>query len=97
LAPLGAAASDEEKALRAKLVDLVIDTLGLRECEAVAIGDDMTRGVSGGQKKRVTIGEAMLTGSRVLCLDEITNGLDSAIALEIISFIVKTIPKPLKP
>jgi len=89
LAPLGAAASDEEKALRAKLVDLVIDTLGLRECEAVAIGDDMTRGVSGGQKKRVTIGEAMLTGSRVLCLDEITNGLDAAIASEIISFLVE--------
>ena len=89
LAPLGKTATVEEKALREKLVDLVIDTLGLRECENVAIGDDMTRGVSGGQKKRVTIGEAMLTGSRILCLDEITNGLDAAIASEIISFLVE--------
>jgi ABC-type multidrug transport system ATPase subunit len=89
LAPLGASATVEEKNLREKLVDFVIDTLGLRECETVSIGDDMTRGVSGGQKKRVTIGEALLTGSRVLCLDEITNGLDAAIASEIIAFLVE--------
>ena len=89
LAPLGAAASEAERALRARLVDHVIDTLGLRECESVVVGDAMTRGISGGQRKRVTIGEALLTGARLLCLDEVTNGLDAATAVDIMRFVVE--------
>ena len=53
-----AEASEAERALRARLVDHVIDTLGLRECEGVIVGDAQARGISGGQKKRVTLGEA---------------------------------------
>jgi ABC-type multidrug transport system ATPase subunit/ABC-type multidrug transport system permease subunit len=66
-------------ALRAK-PDAVISMLALEECGDTAVGNDMVRGVSGGQKRRVTIGEMLLTDSRVLCGDEITNGLDSAVA-----------------
>lgn len=87
LAPLPADASPAEKELRSKIVDHVIDTLGLRECENVIVGDELRRGVSGGQKKRVTIGEALLTGARVLCLDESTNGLDAATAADICQFL----------
>jgi ABC-type multidrug transport system ATPase subunit len=87
LAPLPADASPAEVALRDKLVDHVLDTLELRECEDVILGDELKRGVSGGQKKRVTLGEALLQGSRVLVLDEITNGLDSATATKIIVFL----------
>ena len=90
LAPQSASASGEaELALRARVVDHVIDTLGLRECEAVLIGDAMTRGISGGQRKRVTLGEALLTGARVVCLDEVTNGLDASTAADIVAFIVE--------
>ena len=87
LAPLPADASPEEVSLREKIVDHVLDTLELRECENVILGDELKRGVSGGQKKRVTLGEALLQGSRVLVLDEITNGLDSATATKIIVFL----------
>lgn len=38
------------------------------------IGNDLLRGVSGGEKKRVTIGEGIMTRARVLCLDEISTG-----------------------
>ena len=87
LAPLRADASDAERTLRRDLVDLVIDMLDLRECEGVVVGDEMRRGISGGQKKRVTIGETLLQGARVLVLDEATNGLDSATAMKIMRFI----------
>ena len=87
LAPLPSEASAEEAALRAALVDHVIDTLELRECEHVILGDAMKRGVSGGQKKRVTLGEALLQGARVLALDEVTSGLDSATAAGVARFL----------
>lgn len=87
LADLPSGASSAELSLRKDLVSHVIDTLGLRECALVALGDGQTRGVSGGQAKRVTLGEALVTGSRLLLLDEITNGLDSAIAEEVCAFL----------
>ena len=40
--------------------------LGLRECCTTIVGSAGIRGVSGGQKKRVTIVEALLQGSRIL-------------------------------
>ena len=43
-----------------------VDLLGLRECCTTIVGSAAVRGVSGGQKKRVTTGEALLQGSRIL-------------------------------
>jgi len=74
----------EEHAAR---VDAVIDVLGLRECEHTIVGSVAIRGISGGQKKRVTVGEALLSNARVLVLDEATNGLDASTAFEIVSFL----------
>jgi ABC-type multidrug transport system ATPase subunit len=87
LAPLAPDASAAERALRSSIVDHVMDALELRECENVILGNELARGVSGGQKKRVTIGEVLLSGARILSLDEVTNGLDSATASSIMSFI----------
>jgi ABC-type multidrug transport system ATPase subunit len=42
--------------LHAEKVDMVIEMLGLKECENTIVGNDLNRGVSGGQKKRVTLG-----------------------------------------
>jgi len=88
LAPLPADAPPVARALRERLVDGVIDTLGLRECEHTAVGDDnMVRGISGGQKRRVTLGEALVTGARVLLLDHATHGLDTATAVRLCNFL----------
>ena len=48
------------------------------------MGDNTIRGISGGEKKRVTIAEGLLTNARVLLLDEISTGLDSSVTFDII-------------
>lgn len=48
------------------------------------VGDDYVRGVSGGERKRVSIVEVCLSGAPLQCWDNSTRGLDSATALEFI-------------
>ena len=59
--------------------------LALEGCIDTIIGDDLVRGVSGGEKKRVTIGEALVTNARLLCCDEISTGLDAAVTFNIVA------------
>ncbi|KAM0823890.1 hypothetical protein ACQ4PT_070564 [Festuca glaucescens] len=66
---------------------LTLKVLGLDICADTMIGDDMVRGISGGQKKRVTTGE-MLTGpARALFMDEISTGLDSSSTFQIVKYV----------
>lgn len=60
-----------------KRVDEVITQLGLKSCENSFIGGFLKKGISGGEKKRVSIGVELLTDPAVLFLDEPTTGLDS--------------------
>ncbi|KAK5092697.1 ATP-binding cassette transporter snq2, partial [Cryomyces antarcticus] len=46
------------------------------------VGDELIRGVSGGEKKRVSIAEAMITKASIQCWDNSTRGLDASTALE---------------
>lgn len=46
------------------------------------VGDAFVRGVSGGEKKRVSIAEAMITKASTQCWDISTKGLDASTALE---------------
>lgn len=46
------------------------------------VGDEYVRGVSGGEKKRVSIAEAMITKASTQCWDNSTRGLDASTALE---------------
>ncbi|KAK1376040.1 pleiotropic drug resistance protein 1-like [Heracleum sosnowskyi] len=48
------------------VTDYVLKVLGLDICADTMVGNDMVRGVSGGQKKRVTTGEMMVGPSRAL-------------------------------
>lgn len=62
--------------------DVIMTMLGLNHTMDSRVGDDYIRGVSGGERKRVTIAEAALSGSPLHCWDNSTRGLDSANALE---------------
>jgi ABC-type multidrug transport system ATPase subunit len=62
----------------------VIDLLHLGACQHTVIGNDLVRGVSGGEKKRVTVAEGLLSEARFLALDEISTGLDSAVTFDIV-------------
>eukprot|EP00403_Amphidinium_massartii_P008428 CAMPEP_0178426162 /NCGR_PEP_ID=MMETSP0689_2-20121128/29096_1 /TAXON_ID=160604 /ORGANISM="Amphidinium massartii, Strain CS-259" /LENGTH=1373 /DNA_ID=CAMNT_0020047847 /DNA_START=36 /DNA_END=4154 /DNA_ORIENTATION=+ len=63
--------------------DVCTKVLGLQTCKDTIVGNDMMRGVSGGQRKRVTLGEMMMGNFITFFLDEISTGLDSAATLDI--------------
>jgi ABC-type multidrug transport system ATPase subunit len=65
-------------------VQQVMGELGLRKCANTRIGNSKFRGVSGGERKRVSIGLEILRGPLVLFLDECTSGLDSFQALRVV-------------
>ncbi|KAF8588872.1 pleiotropic drug resistance ABC transporter [Ramaria rubella] len=71
---------------RKEHVDTVVDTLGtvfgLTHTFNTPVGDENIRGVSGGEKKRVSIAEMMSTHVRLACWDNSTRGLDASTALE---------------
>ncbi|KAK9167266.1 hypothetical protein Scep_002457 [Stephania cephalantha] len=61
--------------------------LGLDHVANTRIGDDRLRGISGGERRRVSIGVDVVHDPRVLILDEPTSGLDSTSALQIIDML----------
>ncbi|KZO90913.1 hypothetical protein CALVIDRAFT_602620 [Calocera viscosa TUFC12733] len=64
--------------------DVIMAIFGLSHTVNTRVGNDFIRGVSGGERKRVSIAECILSGSPVQCWDNSTRGLDSANALEFI-------------
>lgn len=61
----------------------VLLKLGLKDCADNLIGSDLIKGISGGEKRRVSIAVQILTDPRILMLDEPTSGLDAFTALSI--------------
>ncbi|KAK6942498.1 ABC transporter-like, ATP-binding domain [Dillenia turbinata] len=65
----------------------VICELGLEKCQDTMIGGSFVRGVSGGERKRVCIGNEIIINPSILFLDEPTSGLDSTTALRIVQML----------
>jgi len=63
-------------------IDELIESLGLKVCEHVRVGDERNPGLSGGQKRRLSVCLALLKGPRCLFLDEPTSGLDTVSAFK---------------
>lgn len=68
------------------VTDYVLKILGLDICADIMVGDQMRRGISGGQKKRVTTGEMLVGPAKALFMDEISTGLDSSTTFQICRF-----------
>ncbi|CAK9439084.1 uncharacterized protein LODBEIA_P33080 [Lodderomyces beijingensis] len=66
------------------LASVYMATYGLLHTRHTKVGNDFVRGVSGGERKRVSIAEASLSGANIQCWDNATRGLDAATALEFI-------------
>ncbi|KAK6264133.1 hypothetical protein SCA6_019567, partial [Theobroma cacao] len=64
--------------------DYILKVLGLDICKDTIVGDEMIRGLSGGQKKRVTTGEMIVGPTKTLLMDEISTGLDSFTTYQIV-------------
>ncbi|KAJ2263529.1 hypothetical protein J3F81_006358, partial [Coemansia sp. RSA 371] len=75
---------------KSERVNTVIRQLRLEAARNTRIGDAKVRGVSGGERKRVSIGTELLTDPRLLFLDEPTSGLDSN-SSELVVELVKSI------
>nr|QVT92311.1 ABC transporter [Salvia miltiorrhiza] len=73
--------SKSKKKLR---VQALIDQLGLRNAANTVIGDEGHRGVSGGERRRVSIGTDIIHDPILLFLDEPTSGLDSTSAYMVV-------------
>ncbi|KAL3653351.1 ABC transporter G member 15 [Castilleja foliolosa] len=69
------------------IVEGTIMEMGLQDCADRQIGNWQLRGISGGEKKRLSIALEILIRPRVLFLDEPTSGLDSAAAFFVIQAI----------
>lgn len=69
------------------VTDYVIKILGLEVCADIIVGNEMLRGISGGQKKRVTAGEMLVGPARAFFMDEISTGLDSSTTFQIVNSI----------
>ncbi|RLN60620.1 hypothetical protein BBJ29_008702 [Phytophthora kernoviae] len=73
------------KAVFVHYPDIVVKQFGLQNCQDTIVGDAMTRGVSGGERKRVTTAELEFGTKCVSLMDEISTGLDSAATFDIIN------------
>ncbi|KAL8139417.1 hypothetical protein V2J09_005438 [Rumex salicifolius] len=84
-----AAASEGQK--ENVVTDYILKILGLEVCADTMVGDQMVRGISGGQKKRVTTGEMLVGPSKALFMDEISTGLDSSTTFQIVNALRQTV------
>ena len=71
------------------LVDLYLDELGLVSCSDTVIGGGLKKGISGGEKKRVSIGIELISQPDIIFLDEPTSGLDSFAAKQVMKLLHK--------
>ncbi|KAJ3670859.1 hypothetical protein LUZ60_008285 [Juncus effusus] len=73
------------------VTDYALKILGLEVCADTMVGNEMIRGISGGQRKRVTTGEMLVGPSRALFMDEISTGLDSSTTYQIVNSLRQSI------
>nr|QVT92349.1 ABC transporter [Salvia miltiorrhiza] len=68
------------------LTDYALKILGLDTCSDTLVGDGMRRGISGGEKKRLTTGEMLVGPTKAFLMDEISTGLDSSTTFQIVKY-----------
>lgn len=76
--PVGLKAQQYSNLLR----DVIMAIFGISHTKTTVVGNDFIRGISGGERKRVSLAEAALSDAALQCWDNSTRGLDSANAVE---------------
>lgn len=86
--PVLAASSDENTtptdSSAGTCVERVMDVLHLTKLQHQRVGNPLTRGISGGERRRLAIGVELVGNPRVLLVDEGTSGLDASHALRVV-------------
>lgn len=79
--------SSISKSERKARIEGLLSAFGLRDQADTLIGTPIRKGVSGGQKRRVSVASQLITSPKILFLDEPTSGLDSAASYEVMRFV----------
>ncbi|PFH32163.1 hypothetical protein BESB_021040 [Besnoitia besnoiti] len=80
----GIADSEERQQTAERCVERALSVLGLKDVAESRVGNEAVRGVSGGQKRRLTLGLGLMSDAQVFFCDEPTTGLSTADALAVI-------------
>ena len=64
------------------ILNALLKMFGITHTASTLVGDQMVRGISGGERKRVSIAETLAAKSTVVCWDNSTRGLDASTALD---------------
>lgn len=79
--------SSISKAARKERIASLMSSFGLQNQADTLIGTPIRKGLSGGQKSRVSVASQLITSPKILFLDEPTSGLDSAASYEVMNFV----------
>lgn len=71
-----------KKEFKDKVIDLLLKMFNIEHTINTVVGNPFMRGVSGGERKRVSIAEMMVTSACVCAWDNTTRGLDASTALD---------------
>ncbi|CAG8292267.1 unnamed protein product [Penicillium olsonii] len=74
--------SKKDSQFSLELSDKLLNALGIAHTKGTIVGDSFTRGVSGGERRRVSLAEAMSVNSTLVSWDNPIRGLDSSSALD---------------
>ncbi|KAB8264376.1 P-loop containing nucleoside triphosphate hydrolase protein [Aspergillus pseudonomiae] len=74
---------------RAERIQTLLSAFGIQNQASTLVGTPIRKGISGGQKRRVSVASQLITCPKILFLDEPTSGLDSTASYEVISYVKK--------
>ncbi|EMD92404.1 hypothetical protein COCC4DRAFT_130485 [Bipolaris maydis ATCC 48331] len=70
------------KEFKEKVIDMMLKMFNIEHTRNTIVGNPFVRGVSGGERKRVSIAETMITGASLMSWDNSTRGLDASTAVD---------------
>jgi ATP-binding cassette subfamily G (WHITE) protein 2 (SNQ2) len=70
------------KDFKEKVIGLMLKMFNIEHTRNTIVGNPFVRGVSGGERKRVSIAETMITGASLMSWDNSTRGLDASTAVD---------------